>query len=216
MSDEPFRRALVGYDRQQVDAALAERDERLERLEREAQLLAGKVVDAERRAAALEAGVEPRPGAIGGLRQRLRLGAQDAMALADRVSELSSLREELGTLVAELAGLAGVGAPDHGDRPAVGTEAAGERSYRGAVQVEVGPLRDFAQLTSFEDAAAGIDPEGDVSVRNFAGGRATFSMSFAQPVDLIRELEERTPFPFSVRAAGEESLVLDLDEPQAA
>jgi hypothetical protein len=50
--EERIGRTLIGgYDREQVEAALRERDERLEKLEREAQLLAGKVVLAERRAA---------------------------------------------------------------------------------------------------------------------------------------------------------------------
>lgn len=205
-------RALFGgYDREQVEAALRERDERLQALEREAQLLAGRVVLAERRAA--EAGEEDpgRSRRTGRLTTRLRRSAQEAMQRAERTGDLSSLREELGTLVAELAGLAGVRSPDAGERPSVGTEpASADRTYAGQVEVEVGPLRDFAQLTSFEDAVAEIDPGSTVEVRSFAGGRATFSMSFAQPVELIAELEQRTPFPFSVRAAGDESLVLDL------
>lgn len=220
---------IGGYSRSQVEEALRERDERLERLEREAQLLAGKVVDAERRAAA--AGREPRQGTIGGLTRRLegmqenarrraqkvRLGARDAMQLEERVGELSSLREELGTLVAELAGLAGVRTPGEEERASVGSEpAASERTYSGPVEVEVGPLRDFAQLTSFEDAVADIDPSSTVQVRNFADGRATFSMSFAQPVELVSELEQRAPFPFSVRTAGTHAVVLDVGETSAA
>jgi hypothetical protein len=210
--EERIGRALIGgYDREQVEAALRERDERLEKLEREAQLLAGRVVLAENRAA--EAGRDDpvRSRRIGGLTRRLRESAQDAMQRAESTGDFSSLREELGTLVAELAGLAGVRSPVAEERPAVGTEpASADRTYAGPVEVEVGPLRDFAQMTSFEDAVAEIDPSSSVQVRNFAGGRATFSMSFAQPVELVRELERRTPFPFSVRAAGAEGVVLDV------
>jgi hypothetical protein len=78
------------------------------------------------------------------------------------------------------------------------------------VEVEVGPLRDFAQLTSFEEAASEIEAAEEVRVSDFSGGRATFSMSFARPVDLVRELEERSPFEFSVRAASGDGVVLDV------
>jgi hypothetical protein len=234
VSEEPLRRTLVGgYSRRQVDEAMRERDERLEQLEAEAQQLARRVIESERR---MRGGEPPdeearRSGAIAGLTRRLeeaqdnarrragriRVGAQDAMALAERARELSTLRDELSALVGELASLAGIRMGGGGDRPAVGTEAAGaDRTYSGIVQVEVGPLRDFAQLTSFEDAVAEIDPSSTVQVRNFAGGRATFSMSFAQPVELVRELEERTPFPFSVRSAGAGGVVLDVATPDAA
>jgi hypothetical protein len=211
--EERIGRTLIGgYDREQVEAALRERDERLEKLEREAQLLAGKVVLAERRAAEAGKANPERSRRIGGLTRRLRLSAQDAMRRADSTGDLSNLREELRTLVAELAGLAGARSPEAEERPSVGTEpAAAERTYAGPVEVEVGPLRDFAQLTSFEDAVAEIDPSSSVQVSNFAGGRATFSMSFAQPVELVRELEERAPFEFSVRTAGDDSVVLDVE-----
>ncbi len=212
MSEETLRKSLIGgYDREQVEAALRERDERLERLEREAQLLAGKVVLAERRAAEAVAANPEGSRRMGRLTRRLRLSAQEAMERAERTGDLSSLREELGTLVAELRGLAG-GGSSGGERPSVGTEpASADRTYAGRVEVEVGPLRDFSQLTSFEDAVAEIDPSSTVQVRNFAGGRATFSMRFAQPVELVRELEERAPFPFTLRAAGAEGVVLDVE-----
>ena len=74
-----------------------------------------------------------------------------------------------------------------------------------------GPLKDFAQLTNFEDAAAGIESVEDVKVRHFADGRATFSMNFGQPVELLRELEERAPFEFKVRDTRGDGIVLDVD-----
>ena len=117
--------------------------------------------------------------------------------------ELSRLRGELASVVTDLAAVAGIGAGSGERAPADGV-------YSGSVEVEVGPLRDFAQLTLFEDAASSIEAASDVQIRNFAGGRATFSMNFAQPVELVRVLEERTPFPFSVRDAGPDGIVLDV------
>jgi hypothetical protein len=224
--EELPRKVLGGYDRAAVDEALRERDERLEQLEREAQQLAKRVIDTEKR---VRAEVEAERGgaapdadeSLGFLGRRLeamqenarrragrlRLSAQEAVQVRDRVTELSSLRDELGTLVAELAGLAGIrvgGGVEAPPAPADGV-------YSGPVEVEVGPLRDFAQLTSFEDAASGIEAAEEVRVSDFSGGRATFSMSFAQPVNLVRELEQRSPFGFSVRAASGDGVVLDLE-----
>ena len=88
--------------------------------------------------------------------------------------------------------------------------------YAGEVEVEVGPLNDFAQLTGFEDAAAGIDGASEITVKRFSGGRATVSMNLEDPVDLLRELEERAPFDFVVRDTRRDGLILDVDEDGAA
>lgn len=143
---------------------------------------------------------------------RIRVSARDAVEIAERVRELSRLRGELASAVIDFAAVTGIRAGS-GERAPVGTEparAAADGFYSGSVEVEVGPLRDFAQLTAFEDAASSIEAASEVQIRNFAGGRATFSMSFAQPVELVRELEQRTPFPFSVRAARGDGVVLDV------
>jgi hypothetical protein len=84
--------------------------------------------------------------------------------------------------------------------------------YAGRVEVEVGPLRDFAQLTGFEDAAAGIRGASEIHVKRFSRGRATVSMNLADPVELLRELEERSPFDFVVRDTRSDGLILDLED----
>ena len=143
---------------------------------------------------------------------RIKVIAQDAVQIAERIRELSKLRGELGTVATELAAVARIIVSGEDPAP-VGSKpgpAPADGRYSGRVQIEVGPLRDFSQLTSFEDAASSIDAASDVQIRNFADGRATFSMNFAQPVELVRELEDRTPFPFSVKAAGPDAIVLDV------
>ena len=220
-----------GYDPAQVRAAIDERDERLALLEREAQQLARRVIDSEKRLqGTLPGGADATTGAIGALGRRIeeiheqarrqatriRMAAlEDAVQISERVSELSRMRDELGAKVGELAGMAGIKVAGPGEgRPAVGTEPArvsADGVFTGPVEVEVGPLRDFAQLSSFEDAAAGIDAAEDVTVQRFAGGRATFSMNFGQPVELLRELEERAPFEFKVRDTRNDGIVLDVD-----
>ena len=231
MSKERFRRALLGYDPEEVEAAIQARDARLARLEHEAQRLAERVVERERRLQeALARLEEGSPRAIGQLGRRIedvygqarrqatriRMNAlEDAVQISERVSELSRVRDELGARVAELAGLAGIRVSTGEQRRPAGTtpaQASADGVYAGPVEVEVGPLSDFAQLSGFEDAAAGIDGASEITVRRFAEGRATFSMRLGEPVELLRELEERAPFEFKVRDTRNDGLILDVDD----
>jgi len=219
---------MRGYDPEEVDAAIAARDARLARLEREAQRLAERVVEREKRlqdalrrpmVAAVSKGIEEIYGQARRQATRIRMKAlDDAVQMADRVAELSSLRDELGARVLELADLARarLGIEEAEPSPG-GTEPAGSAAngvYAGEVEVEVGPLNDFSQLAGFEDAAAGIDGASEIRVRRFAGGRATVSMNLDGPVELLRELEERAPFVFVVRDTRQDGVVLDVDEDQ--
>jgi hypothetical protein len=225
VSKERFRRTLRGYDPDEVNAAIEARDARLARLEREAQRLAERVVERERRlqealkkpvAAAVTKGIEEIYGQARRQATRIRMKAlDDAVQMADRVTELSKLRDELGTRVSELAEVARarLGIED-GSSP-VGTEPArtgAHGAFAGAVEVDVGPLNDFAALTGFEDAAAEIDGASEIRVTRFADKRATLSMNLDGPVELLRELEERAPFEFKVRDTRGDGLVLDVDE----
>ena len=226
MSEERFRRTVRGYDPEEVDAAIEARDARLARLEREAQRLAERVVDREKRlqdalkrpmAAAVTKGVEEIYGQARRQATRIRMKAlDDAVQMADRVTELTKLRDELGTRVSELAEVAKERLGIEGeDRPAVGTEPARPGIYAGQIEVEVGPLKDFAQLTGFEDAAAGIDGASEIKVKRFSGGRAWVSMNLENPIDLLRALEEHAPFDFVVRDTRRNGLVLDVDQNDA-
>jgi hypothetical protein len=233
VSKERFRRALRGYDPDEVDAVIEARDARLARLEREAQRLAERVVEREKKlqdalkrpmAAAVDtnrvalsralSSVEEIYGQARRQATRIRMKAlDDAIQMADRVTELSKLRDELGTRVSELADTARARlGSEEDERPPVGTEPAAGNFYAGQVEVEVGPLNDFAQLTGFEDAASGIEGASGIEVKRFSGGRATVSMNLKNPVDLLRELEEKAPFDFIVRDTRRNGLVLDVDE----
>jgi len=83
--------------------------------------------------------------------------------------------------------------------------------FEGLVEVDVGPLSDFSKLVGFGDAASGIGATSEVSVKRFSRGRATLSMRFKHPVELLRELEERTPFDFAVRDTRSDRIVLDVE-----
>ena len=223
MSKERFSRALRGYDPEEVDAAIEARDARLARLEREAQRLAERVVEREKRvqevlkrapmSGAVGKGIEEIYGQARRQATRIRMKAlDDAVQMADRVTELSKLRDELGTRVADLAEVARARLGLEEGRPAVGTEPSRSGVFAGEVEVELGPLSDFAQLTGFEDAAAGIHGASRIRVKRFSGGRATVSMNLENPIDLLRELEEKAPFDFVVRDTRRDQLVLDIDE----
>ena len=87
--------------------------------------------------------------------------------------------------------------------------------YEGLVEIEVGPFGDFSQLVGFEDAAGGISATSQISVKRFAQGRATLEMKLAEPVELLRGLEQRAPFHFQVRDKSSDRLVLDVPVPGA-
>jgi cell division septum initiation protein DivIVA len=91
-------------------------------------------------------------------------------------------------------------------------ERAARSLYDGIVKVEIGPFDDFSQLVGFEDAAGQIDATAEISVERFSEGRATLSMRLDEPVDLLRELEERSPLEFRVRRTAEDNLILDVDD----
>ena len=78
------------------------------------------------------------------------------------------------------------------------------------MRIDVGPLADFAQLIRIEDAARAIDAAREISIERFSGGRATLAMNLEEPVELLRELEERSDLEFKVRRAGADELVLDV------
>jgi hypothetical protein len=226
VSKERFRRAMRGYDPDEVDAALKARDARLARLEREAQRLAERVVERERRlqdalkrpmAAAVTKGIEEIYGQARRQATRIRMRAlDDAVQMAERVSEMSRLRDELGARISELAEVARLRlGMEEEERAAVGTEPAQTAApgvYAGEVEVEVGPLRDFAQLTGFEDAAAGVEGASEIRVKRFADRRATFAMNLENPVELLRALEERAPFEFIVRDTRRDGIVLEVED----
>ena len=226
MSKDAFRRTVRGYDPEQVDAAIQARDARLARLEREAQRLAERVVEREKRlqealrkpmTTAVTKGIEEIYGQARRQATRIRMKAlEDAVQMADRVTELSGLRDELGARVNELAEVAKERLGLEGeDRPAVGTEPAQAGVYSGEIEIEVGPLKDFAQLTGFEDAAAGIDGASQIKVKRFSGGRAWVSMNLENPIDLLRALEEKAPFDFKVRDTRRNGVVIDVDDGRA-
>jgi hypothetical protein len=235
-----FRRAFLGYRRSEVDAALVARDARgwaLERDAAEAQTLCSEAVEAASAAevelGSLSAMVIEREREIRGLRERLR-EANDRYdrhtasleAVSARLEEIQAqargqatrirmkaLREavEVGRRAQELSEASGAMAGEA--KPERNGHAEPERDlFEGLVKVEIGPLDDFSQLVGFEDAAGQIGATSEISVERFSEGRATLSMRLTEPVELLRELEQRSPLEFNVRRTADDNVVLDLDD----
>jgi hypothetical protein len=235
-----FKRALLGYRRQDVDAAIGARDMRVSTLEREAGEAAAAIVDAERELATLSGMVIEREREIGGWRERLREANErhdrsiaSLAAVAGRLEEIQmqargqatrirmkALREavEVGRRAQELseaesAGMNGARSAADANGGASGTGLDPHGLFEGLVRVEVGPLGDFSQLVGFEDAIGRIGAS-EISVERFSEGRATLSMRLDEPIALLRELEERSPLEFRVRRTAADNLILDVDEDQ--
>jgi chromosome segregation ATPase len=236
-----FKRALFGYRRTDVDAALAACDARSWALERDAEEAQARwreasdaVERAEEEMGSLSAMVIEREREIRGLYERVldanerhdrnvaslqavtakleEIQAQ-ARSQATRI-RMKALREavEVGRRAQELsdaqAGASEVASANGGGE----IERAAKGLYEGLVKVEIGPLDDFSQLVGFEDAAGQIDATSEISVERFSEGRATISMRLDEPIELLRELEQRSPLDFRVRRTAEDNLILDVDD----
>jgi hypothetical protein len=233
----PFRRALFGYSRSAVDEALAGRDARIWALERDAAEAAERCRSAIEAAARAEEEMVGLSGMVLDRERELRRlgdllseeherherGLASIEAISTRLEEIQAqargqatrirmkaLREamEVSRKVQELNdahtadAAAGSDAEDDGDG----------NLFAGTVRVDIGPLGDFSQLVGFEDAAGQIDAASEISIERFSDGRATLSMHIDEPVELLRELEERSPLGFRVRRAADDNVVLDVDE----
>ncbi len=88
----------------------------------------------------------------------------------------------------------------------------GPELFNGLIEVEIGPLSDYSQLVGFEDAAKSIGATADISVTRFSEGRATLELSLAEPVALLRELEERCDIDFVIRDMRADRLILDVGD----
>jgi len=228
-----MKRALFGFRRKDVEAAVADLERKLGEERSASSALAERAAAADARSFELE-------------RASLKLAAkvndldQVAGRLAERVVEREKQLQRVLAQIQRMELSSGSLPPrpwEEESSPAFGSPAEAVASdaedgqaaaligaqnghddgaepldlFDGLVEVEVGPLSDFAQLLGFEDAAGDIGAAEEISVKGFARGRATLHMQFSEPVELLRELEERSPFEFKVRDTRENRVVLDLD-----
>jgi hypothetical protein len=219
-----FRRAFLGYRRAEVDAAVDGRDTRIGELEREMRCLSGMYLAQEREVLSLREGLQKANDrhdrslrALETVSMRLEEIHAQARSQATRI-RMKALADavEIKRKVNEIADRVDVGAAEsNGTDPTVAegpVARSASKLFEGLVEVEIGPLGDFSQLVGFEDAAGKIDATSEISIRKFSEGRATLSMRLDEPVELLRELEQRSPMEFRVRKAGQGRVILDLDD----
>ncbi|MEX2107823.1 MAG: hypothetical protein WD827_02915 [Solirubrobacterales bacterium] len=242
-----FKRALLGYRRQDVDAAVGARDKRIWGLEHKVEATEEKArlasveaacakeatAQAEQELDSLSWMVIEREREIRHLNEQLWEANQrhdrsivSLESTAGRLEEIQAqargqatrirmkaLREavEVSRRTQELAD-AQTGATN-GAEPSDAAEAESPAKdlFEGEVKVEIGPLGDFSQLVGFEDLIGNIGAS-EISVERFSEGRATLSMRLDEPVELLRELEERAALDFRVRRTSGDNLILDVDE----
>lgn len=210
-----MKRALFGFRRKDVEAAIAELEATIGEERTAAAALAERTAAADARSLELERASLKLAAKVSELEQVSGRLAERVVArekhLQSVMAQLERLELSSGSLPSrpweEAAPTPAIEGSENGHQPVA--EPAG--LFDGMVEVEVGPLSDFAQLVGFEDAAGDIGATEEISVKGFARGRATLHMHLSEPVELLRELEERAPFEFRVRDTRENRVVLDLD-----
>jgi hypothetical protein len=223
-----FKRALFGYRRNEVDAAMAARDAAISAVEHHASTadaelasLSGMVIEREREirnlGERLREADERHQRSIASLHsvsERLDEIEAQARGQATRI-RMKALREavEVSRRTQELAEVHQDTANGAEQPPSTTAEAALGELFEGLIKLEIGPLGDFSQLVGFENAVGRLGAS-DISVERFSEGRATVSMRLDEPVDLLRELEENAPFEFHIRRTSGDNLILDVDEDQ--
>lgn len=232
-----FKRALLGYRRTEVEDALSVRDahilglemrndahsKAIAELEGETTTLSGMVLEREREIRVLDQRLREANechdrsiASLDAITARLEELEAQARGQATRI-RMKALREavEVSKKVKALTDAEPALQSDLAEEPsgAAPEAAADEGLFAGRVKLDIGPLSDFSQLVGFEDAVGQLGAS-DISVQRFSEGRATFSMNLDQPVDLLRELEERSNIDFRVRHNAPDNLILDVDEDQ--
>jgi hypothetical protein len=233
----PFKRALFGYSRTEVDAAISGRDSRigaleadlargrdsLASLEGETGALSAMVIEREREMRVLKARLEESQechqrsiASLDAVSARLEEMNAQARGQATRI-RMKALREAMEVsrkIQAFGEHPEGVAAPAPNGNGSDGASGAVpvdfDGLYEGKVKLEIGPLGDFSQLVGFEDAIGDLGAS-EISVERFSEGRATLSMHLEEPIDLLQELEEHSALDFRVRHTAPDNLVLDLD-----
>ncbi len=229
-----FKRALFGYRRDDVDAAILALERDSERAMEQSRQACDAATEAEAELSSLSGMVIEREREIRSLGERLReanerhdRGIASLHAVSERLEEIETqargqatrirmkaLHEavEVSRRTQDLAdahnGSTNGAAPSEG-----GAEAALGQLFEGLIRLEIGPLGDFSQLVGFENAVGRLGAS-EISVERFSEGRATLSMRLEEPVELLRELEENAPFDFNIRRTADDNLILDVDDDQ--
>lgn len=237
-----FKRAILGYRRPEVDAAISARDRQISAKDSRIAELGIELLskaEAEEELAALSGMVIERERVIRSLGEQLREANErqersiasletvtaklheieaQARGQATRI-RMKALREavEVGRRAQELSDAT----PEEATPEAPATPVAENDNGHAEInpqEVFEGAIRvEIGPLGDYSQLVGIEDAIGrlgasDISVERFTEGRATLSMNLDEPIDLLRELEEHSPLEFRVRRAAGDNLVLDVDD----
>ena len=212
------------------EKAVAERDGRLREVDSELLCLSGMVLERERESAHLRdqlkeaeerhersldkleviiQRVEEMQAAARGQATRIRMKAlREAIEVSERASSLTQRMDFAGH--GDLAGSPGSEAELAEAEELPGREAEEIPLQEGDVEVEVGPLSDFSQLLTFQEAAEGLPEVDGVRLERFSDGCATLIVSLREPTDLAAALQEAAPLALQQRQADSGSVAFDV------
>jgi hypothetical protein len=223
LASKEARNWALERDAQEALARCRESDETAADAEQELGSLSAMVIEREReirglleRLSEANARHDRNVSSLESVSARLEDIQAQARGQATRI-RMKALREavEVGRRAQELSDVQAAGAPAQGASNGNGNghaDATPRDVFEGLVKVEIGPLDDFSQLVGFEDAAGQIGATSEISVERFSEGRATLSMRLSEPIDLLHELEQRSPLDFRVRRTAGDNVVLDIDD----
>ena len=228
-----FRRAFLGYRREDVDAAIAvrdsrvvewekavaERDGRLREVDAELTCLSGMVLERERESALLR-------DQLSEAEERHDRSLEKLEVIIQRVEELQAAARGQATRIRMKALREAVEVSErahnltqrmdfagHGETPA-GPDAEVQAEeiplQEGQVEVEVGPLSDFSQLLTFQETAESLPEVDGVRLERFSDGCATLMVSLREPTDLGAALQEAAPLALQQRDATSAKLAFDV------
>ncbi len=230
-----FKRAFFGYRRAEVDAAFVARNAQIRKLRRDVGEAENATAEIECELTSLSGMVLEREREIRGLTERLREANErhdrsiaSLDSISARLEEIQSQARGQATRIRMKALREAVEVSRRAQELVEAQEPAGEAApsanghasiepkslFEGLVRVDIGPLGDFSQLVGFEDAIGQLGATSEISIERFSEGRATLSMRLDEPIELLRELEARSPVDFRVRRTADDNLILDVDEDQ--
>ena len=220
MANPQFRRALGGYDRSQVDAAVAAAQSRIARLEADLAALTKQLDDSQRKLgeALARLGEGDPTGTVAALTRAVEEVHDQARRQATRI-RMRAL-EDAVAISERISALAGIGESTDGDHAGFAKRPAAEfdsedGAWSGRVEVIAGPISDFAQLTEIEDTLKGIDAVSSVSVRGVSDNRATLAVQVESPTSMVEEIRRGIPFEVALTSAESGSLEIEIIDHEA-
>ena len=130
---------------------------------------------------------------------RIRMRAlEDAVAISDRISALAGITDQSDS-----------GESGFAQRPATEFNS-DDGLWCGRIEVEAGPISDFAQLTEIEDTLKAVESVSSVSVRGVSNSRATLAVQVEKPTSMVEEIRRGIPFEIKMETTAPGVLSIEI------